>query len=210
MLVMVHPTERLKTLREHARLSQKDMAQAMGYKGQSSYYRLENRVMVSKTYFSLDIVKRIDEALAGRGDPPVPHDEIAELLKEEDRATFLRMVGADKNETAVAAPKPQAAPISEGRAIKAETNYVAVFASDDGMADIIQAGDRIIVDIEAPIEDGNYVAAKLIEGNAIIIRQYSEHGDDASLHPLNDEFPMVELGLRDRIIGRAVCKIVRF
>lgn len=95
MLLIMHISERLRRLRNHAGLNQKQMAKAMGYKGQSSYYRYENESMINAKTFPLDFVRKLHKALDGKGIPPITYEELSTFLTDDDRKEFLRLVKDD-------------------------------------------------------------------------------------------------------------------
>jgi transcriptional regulator with XRE-family HTH domain len=74
-----HITERVRLLRERAGLSMEALAQAMGYKGASSYQRYENATLFKKTYIPLHIAEKIAKAIVGTGDPPITVEEVIAL-----------------------------------------------------------------------------------------------------------------------------------
>ena len=82
-------SERLEQLRTRAGLSIKKLAVAMGYAGASSIQRYLDMETYGTGYFPRDLVERIEEALVGKGVPPISREEVWALAGPE----FVEVVG---------------------------------------------------------------------------------------------------------------------
>jgi len=75
--------QRLAELRNRAGLSMDKLAKALGYKAASSYQRYEEAETYRGGYASLNLVRRLETALVGRGTPPIARNEVWELAGPE-------------------------------------------------------------------------------------------------------------------------------
>lgn len=69
----------LRSLRERAGYSLADLARACGYRGPSSLQRYENPNDYTKEYLPLSLIRKLEKALVGRGDPPIEKSEVIAL-----------------------------------------------------------------------------------------------------------------------------------
>lgn len=76
-------TGHLNDLRNRAGLSIKNLAVAMGYKNASSIQRYLDPAAYTGGYLYRDLVSKIEDALIGRGVPPITREEIWELAGPE-------------------------------------------------------------------------------------------------------------------------------
>lgn len=76
-------TGRVRSLRLKAGLSMDEFAKALGYKSASSVQRYESPNDYSGGYLKRDLVAKIEDALVGRGSPPIRKEEIWELAGPE-------------------------------------------------------------------------------------------------------------------------------
>lgn len=76
-------SDRLNDLRNRAGLSIKKLAIAMGYANASSIQRYLDMETFGNGYFHRDLVDRIEEALLGKGVPPISREEIWALAGPE-------------------------------------------------------------------------------------------------------------------------------
>ena len=74
-----HVTERLRKLRDRAGYSMERIARELGYKNGSSYQRYESADEFRKDILPLNLIHKLDKALAGRGTPPITREEIFAL-----------------------------------------------------------------------------------------------------------------------------------
>lgn len=74
---------RFRTLRERAGLTMMQMAKAMGYARASSIQRYENPADLKAGYLKRDLVAKIEQAVLGKGNPPIQRPEIWELAGPE-------------------------------------------------------------------------------------------------------------------------------
>jgi len=82
--------QRLRMLRERAKMSRDELALAIGYKHGSSIQRYENEEF-KKDWMPLHLVAKLERALVGRGDPKISREELYKTLAgvapaSEDRA----------------------------------------------------------------------------------------------------------------------------
>lgn len=107
------PTAELRALRERAGLSMETMAQALKFKGASSYQRYEDPELFRKPHLPLDLTKRLLRILVHRGEPPIRAAEVLRLAgvtedlmgedlppSELDRRALARVFTGDIDSTA--------------------------------------------------------------------------------------------------------------
>jgi hypothetical protein len=75
--------ETVAALRGRAGLSMERMAKAMGYKTASGYQRYEEPATYTGGFANPKVVRRMESALVGKGEPPVTREEVWEIAGPE-------------------------------------------------------------------------------------------------------------------------------
>ena len=103
-------TSDLRDLRNRAKLSMREMAEAMGYRGVSSYQRYEEPEKFKKQFLPLDMLRRLRSTLLGKGNPPITDEEISSLCgvtpEHVDLGTLLE-AGSKAVSDAAAGSRPE-------------------------------------------------------------------------------------------------------
>jgi transcriptional regulator with XRE-family HTH domain len=76
---LIPPGRELQELRKRASLSLDRLAKAAGYAGASSIQRYEDPNSAGGSSLPLDVVRRLEQALVGRGEPPIEREEVYAL-----------------------------------------------------------------------------------------------------------------------------------
>lgn len=209
----MHVTEKLRKLRERAGLSMDQLAKEMGYSGQSSIQRYEDKNLHPQDYFKIDFVKRLLLALEGKGDPPISMAEIVALSSSMpvDMAPFFRRAPSASKPEPAALDATQKIPVygqaiggPDGRfvlngnkvadilappALYGVRDAYAVYMVGDSMEPRYYAGEAIYVNPKLPVRSGNFVVVQ-IEGeddvpSAYVKKFISRNSKELVLEQLN-------------------------
>ncbi|MGV0879471.1 S24 family peptidase [Martelella sp. FLE1502] len=85
---------KLRELQNRSGMTLAAMAKAMGYKGASSIQRYFSEADYKKNYIAPDVAEKFEQALAGKGNPPIRADEIWELTGAPRKAPKASLIGS--------------------------------------------------------------------------------------------------------------------
>ena len=82
-----------KALRKRAGYSLDALAKAMGYRGASSIQRFEKETPGDPAFLDVEVVRKLDAAVVGRGNPPISSQDVYSLASPEWRAAHAAAMG---------------------------------------------------------------------------------------------------------------------
>jgi SOS-response transcriptional repressor LexA len=190
---------RLKQSREHARISQRELAKRSGL-SQQLISKLENGLVESTTeVFRLAELLRVDARWLATG-----KENVADGPAITGYVPLISWVAAGSWRD-VADPYPA----GEGEALVPVTcrtgpNAYALRVQGDSMEPVFPNGSIIIVDPAAEPRQGSYVVVRLDEAEQATFKQLVIDGGARYLKPLNPRYPLMEI--RE---SATVCGVVR-